>query len=297
MEMYTLSNEQVRIKIHPHGAELKELYNKTTGKNLLWNSDPAFWNRSSPVLFPFVGMVRDKIYRHEGKEYAMGQHGFARDMDFTMISAEDEEIWFALESDEDTLKKYPFLFHLEIGYRLKGGTVTVMWKVKNIGDDKMYFSIGAHPAFLCPLEEGSRQDQYAFLLKNKEGVPVSSFVNTIFGTNGLVTRNKEERSVPGGILPLEKHLFDHDALVIEDSQISEVSILAPDSKPYLTLQFDAPVVGLWSPPKKQAPFVCIEPWYGRCDKEGFDGELKDREWSNTLEPGEEFSKEYRIVLD
>lgn len=297
MEMYTLSNEHIQVKIHPHGAELKELYDKAADRNVLWNADPAYWNRSSPILFPFVGMVKDKVYRHDGKEYTMGQHGFARDMDFTMISVDDEEIWFALESDENTLKKYPFPFRLEIGYRLTGRSVKVMWKVKNTGSDEMYFSIGAHPAFLCPVEEGTLQEQYAFLLKDKKGNPVSSFINTIFGGNGLVTLQKEKCSVKDGILPLDKHLFDNDALVIEDYQIREVSILTPDQKPYLTVKFDAPVVGLWSPPKKQAPFVCIEPWYGRCDSEVFDGELKDREWSNTLASDEVFSQSYTLICD
>lgn len=290
-----LKNEKLEIKVNDHGAELRSILNLETGKEYLWNAEPKYWNRSSPVLFPFVGGVKDKVYRHEGVEYPMNQHGFARDMDFALISQSENEVWFALDSTEDTYKVYPFHFHLEIGYRLEDNKVVVMWKVKNTNDKKMYFSIGAHPAFFCPFYEGDKQTDYYVGFAKADGNVPEKLVTTVFGQGGCVTTQKAEYVLENGILPITADRFDGDALVIEDSQVQRVALLDKNKKEYLAVEFTSPLVGVWSPPKKNAPFVCIEPWYGRCDSEVFDGELKDREWGNELEAGEEFYAEYKVV--
>ena len=291
-----MRNEQLEIGINLHGAELKSLRKLSTDTEYLWCADPAYWNRTSPVLFPFVGGVKNGIYRHEGKEYKIGQHGFARDREFTLLSQTEDTVWFALEDDEASRKIYPFAFHLEIGYQLLTDGVKVLWKVNNPAEEVLYFSIGAHPAFNCPLRQGEKQTEYQIRLQGKEGVFLNEFVNTIFGQGGTVTLNHETVKLEDGILPITETLFDNDAKVIENGQVQRVALLDGRGEEYLALEFDAPLVGIWSPPKKQAPFVCIEPWYGRCDSEVFDGELKDREWEQELKPGEEFRAEYKIVV-
>ena len=270
---------------------------KATGQEYLWNADTKYWGRTSPVLFPFVGGVKNKVYRHEGKEYPMNQHGFARDMEFSLVSQSADEVWFALEDTEETYKVYPFHFHLEIGYRLEDASVSVMWKVKNINDKEMHFAIGAHPAFFCPLHEGEKQSAYYLGFRDGQGKAPEALVNTVFGEGGVVTTQKKEYKLTDGCLPIDEHLFDGDALVIEDHQIQKVVLMDPQKKEYLAVEFDAPLAGIWSPPKKQAPFVCIEPWYGRCDSEIFDGELKDRDWENTLVAGAEFEASYKIIVE
>lgn len=292
----TLKNEVLEIGINLHGAELKSLRRTDTDREYLWCADPAYWNRTSPVLFPFVGGVKNGVYRHEGKEYKIGQHGFARDREFTLVSRTENRVWFALEDDEASRAIYPFAFHLEIGYELMEDGVKVMWKVQNPAEKTLYFSIGAHPAFNCPLREGDQQTDYAILLQDKDGNPVNEFVNTVFGQGGTVTTNHETVELKDGIMPITEALFDNDAKVIEKDQVQRVALLDGDGEEYLAVEFTAPLVGIWSPPKKHAPFVCIEPWYGRCDSEIFEGELKDREWEQTLEPGEEFQAEYKIVV-
>lgn len=297
MQEIKLSNERLEIRIHFHGAELSSIRSKTSGTEFLWNADARFWGRSSPVLFPFVGSVRDKKYRYQGTEYPMNQHGFARDRDFTLVSQSEDTVWFGLHSDEETYRVYPFRFYLEIGYRLEANNVTVIWRVKNTDDKKMFFSIGAHPAFFCPIHEGEKQSSYYLAFQGKDGTVPNEFVSTVFGQGGLVTDEEQIYHLEGGILPIEEDLFDRDALVIEDHQIQRVALLDCGRKEYLSVEFDAPLVGIWSPPKKQAPFVCIEPWYGRCDSENFEGELKDRKWGNELAPGQVFEAEYRITAD
>ena len=151
MALFQISNEKITIQVDSLGAELKSLKSVAQGKEYMWDADPAYWKRTSPVLFPFVGGLKDGVYRAKGKEYPMGQHGFARDMEFQLKSQVAAEIWFRLESNEETLAKYPYSFVLEIGYELSGDSVIVKWRVKNPAQETMYFSIGGHPGFLCPI--------------------------------------------------------------------------------------------------------------------------------------------------
>jgi galactose mutarotase-like enzyme len=291
-----LSNDIIEIKINDHGAELRSIKNLQTGKHYLWNADPKFWNRSSPVLFPFVGAVKDKVYRHEGVEYPMNQHGFARDMDFELVYKTENEVWFSVTSTDDAYKVYPFHFILEIGYRLVENAVVVMWKVKNTNHSKMYFSIGAHPAFFCPFHEGDKQFDYYLSFGRKDDIVPQKLTARIFGQGGCATNKNAEYTLDNGILQITEERFDNDALIIENSQVQRIALLDSEKREYLAVEFDAPLVGVWSPPKKNAPFVCIEPWYGRCDCEDFSGELKEREWGNVLEANEEFHAEYKIVV-
>ncbi|MCR5232513.1 MAG: aldose 1-epimerase family protein [Lachnospiraceae bacterium] len=290
--LYTLQNEDIICEIETHGAELKSIKDKASGREYLWNADPRYWNRTSPVLFPFVGAVKDKQYRHDGRTYNIGQHGFARDMEFAVKTSSDDEILFELSESGETMAKYPFKFNLNIGYHIEGRSVTVLWSVKNTNDDLMYFSIGAHPGFMLP-----EDNKASFRLYDGNGVPVKSIRNRVFGEGGCVTDTIQVIDTPDGILPITEHLFDKDALVIEDNRIGRVEIVTGKSDtPLVSVMFTSPLVGLWSPPHKNAPFVCIEPWYGRCDKESFDGELSEREYEQKLPAGEEFNASYSISL-
>ena len=127
--MHTLKNDVLTVEVSEHGAELHSIRKGAT--EYLWQADPKFWARHSPVLFPIVGSVWDKLYRVDGKVYELGQHGFARDMDFVKVEGNDTEVFYRLESDEETLKKYPWPFRLEIGYKLKDNAIEVIWRVYN----------------------------------------------------------------------------------------------------------------------------------------------------------------------
>lgn len=287
---YELKNEILAVSFNSFGAEMTSIVDKN-GTEYLWCGDSKYWGRHSPVLFPVVGKPRDGKFTYNGKEYAMGQHGFARDMEFVCTKQEKEEIWFALEANEETLAKYPFAFCLEIGYRLTGNTIKVIWKVTNREEEKdMHFSIGAHPAFMCPLAEGEEKASYSVQMNAKERIDYY-FLNP---ENGLLRDKKYELKLENGTHKLEEGFFDESAYVIENRQVSEVSLVNPLGETYITVCFDAPLVGIWSPEKKNAPFVCIEPWYGRCDKEDFSGTLEEREWSNRLAAGEVFEESYDI---
>ena len=290
--MQTLKNDILTIAVDNHGAELTSI-NKN-GIEYLWQADPAFWKRHSPVLFPIVGSVWEGKYMVEGKEYSLGQHGFARDMDFELIDKGPARLAYRLESDAQTLEKYPWPFRLEIAYELKNNEIKVLWKVENISDKQMYFQIGAHPAFNYPDYCAEKKERGFFSFDNSDGLKCIRIVEK--GCVDAETLHPLE--VPqNGLYPLAYDTFDViDTFMLQDSQLKRVSLHKPDTSKWLELCFDAPVVGLWSPPCKNAPFICIEPWYGRCDRAGYKGEFKDREWMNTLAPGAAFNASYIIRI-
>lgn len=293
--IYDLSNNSLSLKMDQYGAELISICDINSNTQYLWNADPIYWKRHSPILFPFVGSLNQSSYRYQDALYPMTQHGFARDTNFTVMSKTDQEIWFSLEADSDTYAVYPFRFRLEVGYRLTNRTITVFWKVYNNDDKVMYFSIGGHPAFNCPIDHSWSQTDY-FLCFDTDSLIRYQHINK----NGLLIQRPFDKqnklTADYGILPINPHLFDFDALIIENNQCHKVSILSPDKIPILTVSFDAPLFGLWSPSGKNAPFICIEPWYGRCDAENFHGTLEEREWGNALKPGEIFTASYRIEI-
>ena len=261
----------------------------------LWQADPKYWGRHSPVLFPIVGRVWDNTYRHKGSLYELGQHGFARDKDFQLTYEEDDALIYSLESDEDTLKKYPFPFVLEIGYRLKGNRIEVMWSVQNTGNETMYFQIGAHPAFYYrDLDPVTNERGFLDFGKNKKTLEF------VFPTEkGCTPEKRETLTLNEGMLELTPATFQCDTYIFENNQLKKITLTDKQKNPYLSLEFESPLVAVWSPSvaHPDVPFVCIEPWYGRCDTVGYHGEFKDRRWMQVLEPDKSFEASYSIVLE
>jgi len=292
MSEYVIENEKLKLTVSSSGAEKRSLIKKSDGIELLWQADPAFWGRTSPVLFPVVGQYRDKTSVYDGKEYKMGQHGFARDMEFDLEKQTETELWFILKDSEESHEKYPFSFNLRIGYILKGDEVEVVWDVKNTDDRVMYFSIGGHPAFNCDLDTYKLQ-----FSKNGTLVKTPLISEIIEGDGSGCLSGRQKKIAPDeqtGFLDMSDKLFSEDALIFENEQADEVNLIDDKDEPVLGLKFDTKLFGVWSPVGKHAPFVCIEPWYGRCDRVDFSKKLEDREYGNKLNPGEEFRRSYFI---
>ncbi|MBQ7772089.1 MAG: aldose 1-epimerase family protein [Bacteroidales bacterium] len=290
--MYTLKNDVLTVEVKEHGAELASIRKGST--EYLWQADPAFWGRHSPVLFPIVGSVWDKRYRVDGKEYELGQHGFARDMDFELVDSSATEVRYRLVSDEGTLGKYPWPFVLEIAYRLHDNKIDVVWEVFNPGKEDMYFQIGAHPAFIYPDYDPQVSERGFLSFDKSDGLECIRIKE-----KGCVdAETKYPLGIPqSGLLPLTKETFDAiDTIMLQDAQVGKVTLHRNDGSPWLSLDFDAPVIGIWSPPTKNAPFICLEPWYGRCDRVGYEGDYRDKDWINRLAPGERFKSVYTIEI-
>lgn len=291
MSSYVIENESLRITVTSLGAELQSIYDVDKQQEYLWNGDGKYWARRAPILFPFVGLTKNKQYVFEGKTYGTTQHGFARDMEFECTVQEAESVWFKLCSDEDTKQRYPFDFILEVGYVLEQRALKVLWKVTNPSQKTMYFSIGAHPGFMCPLKADEKQSSYYIDFHTDKDIEYN-----LIKQDGLVGIYGEQLALDHGIAAIDEHMFDRDALIVENRQTQAVSLLDADKNPYITVRFDAPLFGVWSPDHKGAPFVCIEPWYGRCDSVDFEGELPDRAYGQVLEPEGIFEKEYVIEI-
>ena len=288
---YVLENEQLRVEIDSFGAELKSVKDKKTNQEYMWQGDPQYWGRTSPVLFPFVGRLKNDSFLHEGKTYTMKQHGFARDMEHHMLTRTETSIWFKLVTSEETLKNFPFSFVLNIGYELSGNELKVLWEVNNNSVNKhMHFGIGAHPAFNCPIHGEDSKAGYKLYFGGVDEIRHHG--------NDPVTGLSVDEDL---VLPLENHratitpeFFDRCTYIIENRQTNEVGIEDPDGNRFITVLFDMPLFALWSPEGKNAPFLCIEPWCGRCDSVDFEGTLKKRAFDNCLEAGNKFNTSYTI---
>ncbi|WP_295729408.1 aldose 1-epimerase family protein [uncultured Muribaculum sp.] len=288
----TLSNDLLTVTIDTFGAELQSIVNNRIGHEYLWQGDKRFWGRRSPVLFPIVGSVWNGHYRMDGREFALGQHGFARDREFEIMpDTPDDEAWFMLVSDESTMQLYPRRFRLEIGYRLQEARLTVMWRVVNLDDKEMCFQIGAHPAFNYP-DFNAADPVHGYF-----GFDGASLQTQLIAEKGCVGDATAPVALDAeDMLPIEGDTFRNDAIVLADGQVHRVSMLDKNRAPYLSVLFQAPLVGLWSP-SGEAPFVCIEPWWGRCDRVGFDGDFSARDYVNTLAPSATFSASYLVIFD
>lgn len=278
-----LDNGIISIQIVSRGAELKSAVKN--GFEYMWCADEKYWARTSPVLFPVVGSLKDKSYKLDGKVYPMSQHGFARDCDFKLIESTKTSASYLLESNDETLEKYPFHFNLVIKYVLTGSKIKVEWTVENKNDKLMSFSIGAHPAF--NLKSG--ENYFKFDTDN-------DISYNLIDETGLYDKDRVHTLKNSGYVKITNEMFDNDALIIENNQAKSVFICDSDKKPYLNVKFDTQLFGLWSPAKKNAPFVCIEPWYGRCDRNDFVGELSEREYIINLNAYETFNASYEIEL-
>lgn len=303
--MKSITNGKLTISVKEHGAELASL--RSNGREYLWQADESFWKRHSPVLFPIVGALWNGEFRSEGNVYRMGQHGFARDMDFIPVSETDTELWYELASSAETLSRYPYGFRLKIGYRLEGDSVRVMWHVENPGQSELAFQIGAHPAFFWPLltdaqiQAGVSAMTPALAQTDDRGYfriesDIQELPLSVITEGGCVGAESSIGLDADGYLPLSLQTFSHDALIVENSHITKVTLCRQDKTPYLSVEFTSPLVGLWSPPGKRAPFVCIEPWYGRTDSVGYSGAFEDKPWMQHLAPGGSFDACYTITV-
>lgn len=288
---YEISNGVISIAAVLKGAELVSL--KKSGTEYLWQADSVVWNRSAPNLFPFVGKLNGGVYRFEGKTYPMTPHGFARDVPFVLSKLTDTYLRFALSDTDETRKVYPFPFLFEITYTITGSTLTQTWRVTNTGKSMMYFSLGAHPGFVCPVQGGKLTDWTIRFSGDKK---IDRVTARTINAAGLVQEKTDSFLLSDGTVRVTADMFSHDALIFEKSGVKAVTLLDKSKKEFVRVDFDTDVFGLWSPQERGAPFLCIEPWYGRCDLAGFSGELSEREWGNSLPPSAVFEKSFSITL-
>lgn len=290
--MRILENDQLRVTISDHGAELSGIFDKKNNREVLWNADPAYWKRHAPVLFPNVGRLYNDTSLINGKTYTSGQHGFARDMEFVCTEETGTSVTHLLEATDTTKRAWPYDFQLYITHTLNGRDLTVSWKVINKDSETMYFTIGAHPAFNVPVLSDTVQSQYHLTFSGQKELTYC-LLDATLGT--ALPDQPHTLSLENGTCLIDAHMFDEGALIFDNSQITKAGITLPDGTPYVEISCEGfPNFGIWS--AIGAPFVCLEPWMGRCDNIGFDKEISEKPGINKVESGETFEKEYQIVV-
>lgn len=280
--MINLENDFMSVKIKKDGAELVSVYDKNREKEKMWSGDPKYWGRVSPVLFPFIGKLKDDCYIYENEKYEMTKHGFLRDQTFELVSQNDTRAVLSFQSNEETYKQYPFKHEVVITYTLKMRSVIVEWEVINLDDKEMFYSIGAHPAF--KLDAGF---DYIFTFPNQRRAH-----QMLLSETGLVS-GKEVQDLDN--LAISKDKFINDAIIYED--VDAVVLQKKDSSESVRMNFKGfPYVGLWSPivDDKMAPFVCIEPWVGIADEVNSKNHL-DKKLSVSKLSAQD-SKKYRYEM-
>lgn len=288
--MHTIQNEILSVGIAAKGAELQTITHKENGLSYMWNGDPAFWSKKSPVLFPIVGGLKNNEYHYKGKSYSLGRHGFARDRNFTVTELGEAGIRFTLEADEESRKVYPFDFRFSLVYTLTGNRITVRYEVENTGAEILFFSVGAHPAFAVPLTKGISFADYYLQFSHAE-----TSAKWPLSPEGLIEKDPLPYLQDTNRLPLTKELFYGDALVCKHLRSNSISILNNHDRHGVKLGFeDFPYMGIWS--AKNADFVCIEPWCGIADSVTASGELSEKEGIQQLSPRDSFIRSWYLEV-
>lgn len=289
--MMKLENDFLRVEISEIGAEVTSIYDKTTQTEVLWEADPLYWKRHSPVLFPNVGKTYLNTMKINGVLYPTSQHGFARDSVFTCVEISDDQVIWCLTASEETKKRYPFDFELFIIYTLEEKNLQVEWQVKNPSEEDIYFTIGGHPAF-CTAKKDEKKTDYMLKFPGKEALTYI-LIDPKTGT-GIVDQTYT-LELEDEMCPITEEMFAKDAMIFDDTQIEEVWICHKDGTPYVGMKCEGFTnYGIWS--VKDAPFVCLEPWAGRCDNVGFSDEISKKPCINRVASGETFKKAYTICV-
>ena len=279
----TISNSTLKASINHSGAELFSLKDNLN-KEYIWEGNPEFWGKHSPILFPIVGTLKNNTYTINEIEYQLPRHGFARDMEFQLITKTENSVTFSLHYNEKTLKKYPFEFELQLIYTLKESTLDIEYKVINKGENKMPFSIGAHPAIALP----DNFENYAFEFDKVE------ILKYYLLENDLISNQTKILETTDNVVPLNYKLFQNDALIFKTLESKSLSILK-NSKPYIKVDFeDFPSLGIWT--KDKAPFICIEPWLGYSDTADNSGNLFEKEGILILDAKQTFHSKFSIQI-
>ena len=271
-----IKSEGLSATICPLGSELYALKD-TTGRDLLWDGDPAVWRGRAPLLFPIVGSLVAGEYRLSGRSYRLSRHGFARNRLFHLVAATASTATFGLRWDEETMQVYPFHFDLEVHFALNGFALVISALVKNLGDVEMPASFGFHPALRWPMPFGQPRSAHYIQFEKSEPAPIRRVDHA-----GLLVPKRYPTPISDRRLRLNDGLFVDDALVFDQIASRKVWYGA-EAGPSIQMEFpETPYLGVWTKPG--ADFICIEPWHGYSDPDGFSGDFRNKPGVFIVEP-------------
>ena len=284
---HIIQNDSLTVKIKSKGAELFSVVHHDTKMEYMWSGDPAFWGKTSPILFPIVGALKENAYLYKDKKYSLSRHGFARDLVFELDKQTPDSVTLLLASTTETLQHYPFPFELRMTYSITDSTLQVTYDVKNTGLDTMFFSLGAHPAFKVPLTRDSAYNDHYLEFSQAENAP-----RWPISKDGLIKKETEALLQNTSKLALTKALFENDALVLKHLQSTQVSLKSGAHEHGVEFDFEGfPYLGIWA--AKNADFVCIEPWCGIADSVDHNQQWIEKEGIEQVKAGDAWSRTWR----
>ncbi|MEM6768938.1 MAG: aldose 1-epimerase family protein [Bacteroidota bacterium] len=289
---HTIDNERIAISVTAVGAELASLINLNTGREYMWQADPAVWGSHAPVLFPIIGMLKDGKTLIDGYEYRIPKHGMVRNNDqLELFKHTEDRLTFRMCWSEETLKVYPYKFDFRVTYRLRNEHVIVYHEVENVDEKPLFFHLGGHPAFRVPFFEHEQYSDYFLRFEHDETAARYSVM-----PDGTIST--DTRSVPwkdGNILPLTHDLFADDALVFKDLNSRSIVLESAINGPILKFDYAGWThFGIWAKPN--GDFVCLEPWIGLADAYDSAGQFKSKEGLVELAPGQRYEMSYDIKV-
>lgn len=280
----TLCNDNISASINTFGAELINL-NRLDKENVLWSMDATFWNRTAPNLFPIVGKLKNNTYHISGNDFTMTQHGFARDQMFDVLEQSNTSVTFLLKSNKETRKNYPFDFEFKVKYLLQESVLKIEYSTRNLGDSPMPYSVGGHPGFQIQ----KNISNYSLLFPDGINTLIRHLLD-----DSCFSGETEDLIVEGG-LKLNEQLFERDAIVIKSPSFDQLTLIDETNSALLTVQSDNwEAIGIWT--KKDAPFLCIEPWWGFADSKNTSGNFFQKDGIHILEPGQTETVSYSILV-
>lgn len=287
----TITDQGYQAVINTLGAELKS-YQSPDGTEYIWNSDPKFWFRSSPLLFPSIGNVRNGSTIINGTAYPMDRHGFCKDSEFLVIDRQEHKVTFSLSDNETTKKSYPFSFELRLTYELNGSSLSMTYEICNKDEKEMIYHIGAHPGFNCPLKDGESLTDYVLEFEKEE-----TLESYVYDLEKLCfsSKTKADHGGLGKTVKLYPEIFDSDALYFYHTNSHGISLKNPATEKGVHMDYpDFVSIGIWSPIGGKAPFVCLEPWNGSGIFDDEDDHFASKRDIQTLPCGK--SKTYRLTI-
>ena len=278
--------------VETHGGELVS-FKDDTGKEYIWDGNPAYWTGRNPNLFPVVGNLKNGSIKIEGKEYQMGRHGFARNSEFAVAERGEDYVVFELCENEETLKVYPFKFSFRIEHRLTERGFTTEYSVKNTGDGMLPYCVGAHTAFNCPMNEGEKFEDYVLEFENEEEAST-----ILLSERGLFCNGDTEEMLYGKTLPLDYSVYARlDTVVFRGLNSKKVRLKHKETGRGVQMEFEQfPMIAFWTKGAEKAPYICLEPWHGCAGYENETGEFLDKPHVICLQPGESKSLKYAVEI-
>ncbi|MET0449241.1 MAG: aldose 1-epimerase family protein [Aeromicrobium sp.] len=275
------------VEISEHGAEPHSLRG-VDGHEHLWQAGEA-WRRHAPILFPIVGRVPDDTISVDGHTYPLTQHGFARDLEWEVVTSDESSATLRLRDSDGTRERFPFAFELTTHYVVDDHGLVTTYEVRNPAQEVgLPVSIGSHPAFVWPLEPGVAKTDHVLVLDDPEPAPIRRLDHT------LVLPEPETTPFDGTTLALDPALFATDAIVMDQVASHGLRYLAPSGRGLRMTWDDVfDVLVVWSRPDG-ADLLCLEPCVGGAAPIDFDGDLRDKPGIRVVAPGETLRASYRI---